>query len=146
MKITERLSFAALLLSGLVLMMMGARIWSAPDVFAFEIGQARLPAAAISSLALKHGALLLGLSLLALAAAFLSPLLRWLSLGLLLALGLAAWFGVWQFSATDGAIYGAALKTLMAADALCFAAITLRLDVDRPGPQAADAPFHFRWG
>lgn len=146
MKTTKRVSFAALLLSGLVLMVLGARIWSAPEVFALEIGQAHLPAAAIISLALKHGALLLGLGMLALVTAFLPPLLRWLSLGLLIALGVAAWFGVWQFGATGGEVYGAALKTLLVADVLSFAAITLRLDVDRPGPQTVDAPFHFRWG
>lgn len=146
MKTTTRVSFAALLLSGLVLMVLGARIWSVPDVFAFEIGQSHLPAEAISALALKHGAVLLGLGLLALVSAFLSPLMRWLALGLLIAFGLAAWFGLWQFAGAAGNAYAAALKTLLVADGLSLVAITARLDADRPGPQPTDAAFHFHWG
>lgn len=146
MKTTTRISFAALLLSGLVLIMLGARIWSAPDVFALEIGQSRLPAEAISVLALKHGAVLLGLGLFAVVSAFLSPVIRWLALGLLIASGMVAWFGLWQFSGADGNAYAAALKTLLVADGLSLMAITARLDADRPGPQPTDAAFHFHWG
>lgn len=146
MKTTMRVSFAALLLSGLVLMVLGARVWSAPDVFALEIGQSRLPAAAIADLALKHGAVLLGLGLFALVSAFLSPLVRWLALGLLIAAGLTAWFGLWQFGATVGNLPAAMLKTLLVIDGLSLAAVTVRLDADRPGPQPNEAVFHFLWG
>ena len=146
MKTTTRISFAALLLSGLVLMLLGARIWSAPDVFALEIGQSRLPAEAVSTLALKHGAVLLGLGAFALVSAFLSPVIRWLALGLLIASGLAAWFGLWQFAGASSNAYAAALKTLLVADGLSLMAITARLDADRPGPQPTDAAFHFHWG
>jgi len=146
MKTMARVSFAALLLSGLVLAILGARIWSAPDVFALEIGQPRLPAALIGSMALKHGALLLGLGLFALAAAFLSNTARWLALGLLIAAGIAAWFGVWQFDLRAGNVYAAALKTLLAADLIGFAAITALRDADRPGPEATGSGAQFRWG
>ncbi|WP_428383043.1 hypothetical protein [Nevskia ramosa] len=146
MKTTTRISFAALLLSGLVLMLLGARIWSAPDVFALEIGQSRLPAEAVSTLALKHGAVLLGLGAFALVSAFLSPVIRWLALGLLIASGLAAWFGLWQFAGASSNAYAAALKTLLVADGLSLMAITAWLDADRPGPQPTDAAFHFHWG
>ena len=146
MKIIKLLSMLALLLSGLVLVAMAAQIWLAPDVFARTIGHTRLPSAAVTTLALEHGAVLFGLGLFALASAFLSPLLRWLSLGLLVTAGVAAWFGLWQFGVAAGSAYAAVLKTLFAADGLSLMAITVRLDADRPGPQASDAHYHFDWG
>jgi len=139
-------SYSALLLSGLASMVMGARIWSAPDVFAYQIGQGNLSADAIASLALSHGAALLAIGLFAIGAAFLSSTARWLALGVLLVVGIAGWFGVWQFSEARDALYGPALKTLLLADVLSFAAITAVRDADREAPKPTDAEFHFRWG
>lgn len=146
MKTVNALSFSALLLSGLAALVIGARIWSAPDVFAFQIGQGHLPATAIAELALQHGAALLVIGLLAVGAAFLPATARWLALGLLIAAGLAAWFGVWQFASARDGLYGPALKTLLLADVLSFAAVTVVRDADRAAPKPTDAEFHFRWG
>ncbi|WP_293373386.1 hypothetical protein [Nevskia sp.] len=146
MKTVNVVSYSALLLSGLASMVIGARIWSAPDVFAYQIGQGSLLADAIGALALSHGAALLAIGVLAIAAAFLSSTARWLALGLLIAIGIAGWFGVWQFSEARDAFYGPALKTLLLADVLSFAAITVVRDADRAAPKPTDAEFHFRWG
>lgn len=146
MKTVNVVSYSALLLTGLASMVIGARIWSAPDVFAFQIGQGHLPADAIAALALNHGAALLALGLFAIGAAFLSSTARWLALGLLIAVGIAGWFGVWQFGAARDAFYGPALKTLLLADVLSFAAVTVVRDADRAAPKPTDAEFHFRWG
>lgn len=146
MKTVNVVSYSALLMSGLASMVMGARIWSAPDVFAHQIGQDRLPAEAIASLASSHGGVLLAIGLIAIAAAFLSPVARWLALGLLVVAGVVGWFGVWHFDDARGALYGPALKTLLLADVLSFAAITVVRDADRAAPKPTDAEFHFRWG
>lgn len=146
MKTVNVVSFSALLLTGLGSMVIGARIWSAPDVFAFQIGQGQLPAEAVATLALQHGGALLAIGLLAIGAAFLSATARWLALGLLIAAGIAAWFGVWQFDQARHAFYGPALKTLLLADVLSFAAVTVVRDADRAAPKPTDAEFHFRWG
>lgn len=146
MKTVNVLSFSALLLTGLASMVIGARIWSAPDVFAFQIGQSHLTADAVAALALSHGAALLALGLFAIGAAFLSTTARWLALGLLIAVGVAAWFGFWQFGAARDVLYAPALKTLLLADVLSFAAVTVVRDADRAAPQSTDAEFHFRWG
>lgn len=146
MKTVNAVSFSALLLTGLASMVIGARIWSAPDVFAFQIGQGHLQADAIAALALNHGAALLAIGLFAIGAAFLSATARWLALGLLIAAGLAGWFGLWQFGAARDALYAPALKTLLLADLLSFAAVTVVRDADRAAPKPTDAAFHFRWG
>ena len=142
----HKVSSAVLLLTGLAAMVLGARIGSAPDVFAFQLGLSRLPADAIVALARLHGGSLLGLGLVAIAAAFLSPVLRWLALALLVGLGLAAWFTVWQFDAGRGWTYAPVLKTLALADLLALVAITAVRDADREAPSPADAAFHTRWG
>ena len=54
---------AVLLVSGLAAMVLGARIGSAPDVFAYQLGLAHLPDTAIRALALSHGGGLLALGL-----------------------------------------------------------------------------------
>jgi len=146
MKTVNGMSFSALLLTGLGSMVLGARIWSAPDVFAYQIGQGRLPAEAVATLALQHGGALLAIGLLAIGAAFLSATARWLALALLIAAGIAAWFGFWQFDQARGALYAPALKTMLLADLLSFAAVSVVRDADRPAPKPSDAAFHFRWG
>lgn len=146
MKTVNGVSFSALLLTGLASMVIGARIWSAPDVFAYQIGQSHLPASAIDALALQHGAALLLIGGLAIGAAFLSATMRWLLLGLLLVAGITAWFSIWQFDEARHALYGPALKTLLLADLLSFAAVTAVRDADRPAPTPGAAAFHFNWG
>ena len=146
MKTVNGMSFSALLLTGLGSMVIGARIWSAPDVFAYQIGQTHLPASAIDALALQHGAALLVIGGLAIGAAFLSATMRWLLLGLLIVAGITAWFSIWQFDEARHALYGPALKTLLLADLLSFAAVTAVRDADRPAPKPGDAAFRFNWG
>lgn len=146
MKTVNKLSWSALLLGGLGSMVIGARILSAPDVFALQLGQAHLEAGAIETLALQHGALLLALGLFAIGAAFMSATARWMALGLLIAAGLAGWFGLWQFDEARDALYAPALKTLLLADLLTFAAVTVTRDADREAPKPTDAEFRFRWG
>jgi len=145
MKTVNVVSFSALLLSGLSLMILGARIWSAPDVFAHDLGVARLSAEAIASLALSHGGALLALGLFAIGAAFLSSTARWIALATVLLVGLVAWFTVWPFAGAGG-LYAPALKTLLLADGLAFIAVTVTRDADRAAPKPTDAEFHFRWG
>lgn len=146
MKTVNVVSYSALLLSGLASMVIGARIGSAPDVFAYQIGQGSLSADAMSALALSHGGALLALGLFAIGASFLSATTRWLALGMLIGVGIAAWFGIWQFSEARDSFYGPVLMTLLLADVLSFAAVTAVRDADRAAPTPTDAAFHFRWG
>lgn len=145
MKTVNVVSFSALLLSGLGLMILGARIWSAPDVFAYQLGSARLSADALDAISLQYGGALLMLGLFALGAAFLSTIARWLALVVLIVTGVAGWFTIWQFSSAGG-LYAPALKTLLLSDLVSVAAITVLRDADRGAPKPTDAEFHFRWG
>ena len=146
MNSVNAVSKAVLLLSGLAAMALGARIGSAPDVFAWQLGLAHLPDPMIRALALNHGGGLLALGLFGVVSAFLSPGVRWAALAALLGLGLAAWFGVWQFGIGRGLLYAPVLKTLAVADLLALAMVTVFRDADRAAPKPADAGFRVRWG
>lgn len=146
MNSVNAVSKAVLLMSGLAAMVLGARIGSAPDVFAYQLGLAHLPDTAIRALALSHGGGLLALGLFGVVTAFLSPAVRWAALAALLVMGIAAWFGVWRFAEGRGLLYGPVLRTLAVADLLALAMVTVFRDADRAAPKATDAGFHVRWG
>lgn len=144
MNTVNAVSKTVLVVGGVVTMVLGARIASAPDLFAVQAGLARLSADALDAEVLRHGGGLLAIGLLAVAGSFLTPTLRWGALGLLLAAGLYGWFGVWQFGQMTNGGYSLALKGLALADLLALAAVTAVRDADRPAP--AETGAHLRWG
>lgn len=109
MKTVSVVSSPVLLFDGLVLLILGARVWSAPDVFAHGLGQALATQPEIDRLSLVHGASFAALGMAALLSAFTPPIARWLTLLLLTALGVAAAAGLWTLTGAYAVILAAVL-------------------------------------
>lgn len=146
MKKSNVVTSSVLLFNGLLFLVLGARVWSAPDVFTDGLGLMPAAQSTIDTVGAMHGGSFVGLGAAALGSAFAPVLLRWVGLLLLTVLGAAAYTWLWSISGGGYAtlLYGVAainLVTLVTA----FVGEPM-FGAGARNANADDNSVNFRWG
>jgi hypothetical protein len=114
MKCINRFAQLVAVFNSLILLSLGARIESAPDVFAQALAQIPADPAQISQLATLHSVSFFALGLGALVAAALPGVARWLLLIVLSGAGVVAYAQLWQLDWQLEHLYTGILAGLLA--------------------------------